>query len=784
MIRSINTIIKSFLLIILSVFLSSCIKEKPINPDPQSIEFDCDNGFHELTMDAKTDWIVKTTPEWLTPLQSEGSTSTTLIVFVEANFEESVRIGELIVEFSDGSQQLYNITQQSRLSENINGQTIIKQTDLKLTYGVGYPTNVLISNKVDKYSVSANSPINFGKLIKELANIGESDAIYGQDQYSSRYESATGSSTTAISNQLSVNAGIEVGISGFQLSIEGGFSKKTSSNQKSMYAIEEIQHIIGSRYMRSGMLQYLSEKGANIFQSTFNSYCKILKTNPNDVATLRNIVNKYGTHIVTYGSLGCEMKLSMEMVVSEGMSEQDIHAALDLSCKAVGANADFQMSNKEKSIASNTTISLVTYGGNNEYAPTLGMDFDTFRKTVKSKEKLDRWSEGATTNDPSKVSLHLIDMQTMPIYELMPTEESRNALRNYIVGDYQKEILMGADKNYKGPDLYKITNYPVSSEFGASAKVKIPEIDLEIVAQHTIHPWISEKEYTTVIYSGTIGKVNYNKGFFVGSETRKPGKVSKNNNGKFEIIEEFDALSVGAITELYADVTGDITIYPKGLSSFYRTIECEVTSPDLKLQVGDLIIDEDCTLKGRFMNDIYIKDRTNITLNGLYLDGTIFCYGHATINLATNSINDIYVSGGYNDDKLKPGICPPRHYKTLTITGNGKLTITSSEGSAIGNGVRPYESEFLGEEWGNLRILGGHIVAVTRKEYCPAIGTVFIDRYGDPRSSRCEEIFIGKDVTKIEVRKGYNALQAIGIGSSRSECKKITIEDPSKIVER
>mgnify|MGYP000411747599 FL=1 len=70
----------------------------------------------------------------------------------------------------------------------------------------------------------------------------------------------------AIANQLSINAGIEVGISAFKGSVEGGYSKNESGNERMSYAMEEIQHIVGSRYMRAGMLRYLAQHESDIFR--------------------------------------------------------------------------------------------------------------------------------------------------------------------------------------------------------------------------------------------------------------------------------------------------------------------------------------------------------------------------------------------------------------------------------------------------------------------------------------------------------------------------------------
>ena len=264
-----NYITKSALLLALcslTGIFTACDDDITNQTDPsnntQRIEFDCDNGFHELTV--TSNWQVESYPSWAAPMEETGDKAEPITLFVETNLDNNVRNGELVVALSDGSKHKYELKQESRLSDDNNGQVIIKRKDLQLTYGVGYSVNVFSADDNNKYTIMANTPINFKKLISSLKEAEESDALYAQDQYSSRYESITGNSTNAIANQLSVNAGIDVGMSGFKLSIEGGYGKNTSSNEKKVYALEEIQHIVGSRYMRGGMLQYFAENGIKL----------------------------------------------------------------------------------------------------------------------------------------------------------------------------------------------------------------------------------------------------------------------------------------------------------------------------------------------------------------------------------------------------------------------------------------------------------------------------------------------------------------------------------------
>lgn len=327
--------------------------------------------------------------------------------------------------------------------------------------------------------------------------------------------------------------------------------------------------------------------------------------------------------------LGGELKLSMQMKITEGLKQTDINAGLELGSKVINASGNFGMSNKEKSIANNTSISLLTYGGNNVYSIAPGTTFEEFQKTVKDPQKLEDWVSSISPDN----SIALIDLQTIPIYEIMPTQEAKDALREYIVGDYQKEIYSRQDENYKGPDLYKITGFnKLETYIAKEATVYIPEINMEIVAKRESIKEIDDKSsYITTVYSGEKGNVNYDSGFFLGNENQKPCKFKRKADGTIEK-EVFDLLECRELTELYVDATGNITIAPKGVADYYREISLikdidlnEITG-DIRLESGDYI------MYGSTKHNVTLAENANIAaISNVDIEGNFVCEDNNTI---------------------------------------------------------------------------------------------------------------------------------------------------------
>lgn len=588
------------------------------------------NAFFELELPVKAGWEVVYHPEWIGVTQTKGVANETLSFFAETNDDDQNRTDKITVRTDNGKETEFTITQLGKLNDDSNG-IITDKKQLKRTYGVGYTIDAFgAPNGSSKYNLLASSPLNLGNLLAAMTNAGEVDAFFLDENHYSRTESVTGSSTSSLANQLSINAGMEVGITAFKLSIEGGFSKNTSSNESFAYAIEEIKHIVGSCYMNAGMLRYLAETGnTDIFQSKFKTYYNNMKANPHDVATMKKIVNDYGTHIVTQGVLGGELKLSMQMKITEGLKQTDINAGLELGSKVINASGNFGMSNKEKSIANNTSISLLTYGGNNVYSIAPGTTFEEFQTTVKDPQKLEDWVSSISPDG----NIALIDLQTIPIYEIMPTQEAKDALREYIVGDYQKEIYSRQDENYKGPDLYKITGFnKLETYIAKEATVYIPEINMEIVAKRESIKEIDDKSsYITTVYSGEKDNVNYDSGFFLGNENQKPCKFKRKADGTIEK-EVFDLLECRELTELYVDATGNITIAPKGVADYYREISLikdidlnEITG-DIRLESGDYI------MYGSTKHNVTLAENANIAaISNVDIEGNFVCEDNNTI---------------------------------------------------------------------------------------------------------------------------------------------------------
>ena len=533
----------------------------------KELTFSSHADIYNVSLEQCSTWEVKSYPEWATPMQEFGTGDTKISVFVEDNFTEEERKGEMVV-ITDKNEITYLLTQRSTLTEDTNAE-IVSDNILYLTYGVGFGINVFGNPPAeDKYDY-AGAIVNPALLTKMLSEVGEADAFCAEDHYFSHTESISGTSTTSLATQLSVNAGIEAEISGFSGSLSGKFTSNESTNTNTAYAMREIKHIVGSRYLRSGVLRYFSAANmTNVFADGFNELVEVIKEDPNEKDAIHELFESYGTHLIVHGTLGGELELAMEMTSTETISEMDINAALNVSSEVVKGDASFTMTDDEKKLMKNTKISLKTYGGSNVYTLKPGTTFEEAMQEALSAEKLNSWVKSIK----DKSSLALVDVQLYPIYDLMPDATTRAAVREYMINEYQER------KTKKKPLLFAVNGFGDNGVITGEAY--IPELDIKLECYSEMIPEISNDEPVIMIYSGTKSEMNYNTGFFIGSETLKPGKLRKNREGIYSF-EPFEELREGQITELYVNATGDITIAAKPEVAYSEVKFTGVTKEDL-----------------------------------------------------------------------------------------------------------------------------------------------------------------------------------------------------------
>lgn len=564
------------------LLLSGCKDEKlVIDPEhPSDIldeQFGCTGAFYDLSIPGALGWTIEAEPDWATPAEDSGDAGSKINLYVESNLEDTDRNGTLSVRLSDGSIIEYSLHQYSSISDDNNA--IVNETTLNYTRGVGYGIDVFEDPQLgtSKYATK-REVINPNKLLKYLKGIGEQDAYVEENRYYSESSSFVGSSVSTVSNQLSVSAGVEAEFGAFKGSVSAAFGGASTVNENTGYAMKEIKHVVGSRYMRQGVLRDAADKGADIFTTSFTNGIKKINGSTSD-DELFKFIDNFGTHLIVYGELGGTMQLCLEMHSTEKVTERTIAAALEITAgKAVSGGVNVDISEQTKSFAKDSKISFRSYGGTNILNPIQpGTSFETAMTSVITKDNLEDFVKGLT--DETKSSATLIDVKLIPLYSLIPDPAGAERMHDYLLNTYQ------FDKTDHRSLKYAVSGF--HDKVDMWGELYIPEIDTRLEYYSEDVPEISTSERSTIIYSGNSYEMSYDVGFFIGSDSKAPGKLRKMRDGSFRY-EPFD-LPASPISEVYVDATGDVKIAPSSKLEDYVSMKFEseeiskgyIFSPDI-----------------------------------------------------------------------------------------------------------------------------------------------------------------------------------------------------------
>jgi hypothetical protein len=547
---------------------SSCKDDDKTDDDaifnePKNETFSHLAGDYDISVPGNLAWEAVSYPDWAVPYEDSGEAGTEVKLYVESNVEDTSREDKLVLRLSNNKEIEYNLLQHSSLDDDNN--EIATDNRLAVTKGVGYGLDIYgsTSNIAGKYPLRSEI-INPIRLQKYLAALNEADAYVDEDRYYSETNNYVGSSTSSVSNKMSIDAGIEAEFSGFKGTLSGSFSNSTETNEKSGYAIREVKHVVGSRYIRSGIMREAMRNGyERIFTDGFISRVNKLLENPT-TTRIENFIDSYGTHVVVYGEIGGLIQLSLEMHSTEKITERDISAALEITAgKVLSGGGGVDIKDETKSYASSSKLSYRSYGGTNIINPiNPNTTFETAMNSVITKENLDYFVQGLA--DKSKAVV--IGVKLLPLYAIIPDDRVAKIVHDYILNTYQYK--MTGNRSLK----YAVSGFTEENTYGT---LNLPAIDTKLEYYSENVPEISTTERSTIIYSGNSYGVSHDVGFFIGSNTKKPGKLRKKSDGTF-VYEPFEEMRDSSqVSQIYVDANGDVKIAKTGSIDDYIQVKFE-----------------------------------------------------------------------------------------------------------------------------------------------------------------------------------------------------------------
>lgn len=404
---------KLFQLLILALALSfaaSCNEmdspngEQNLHSPQMQINGNCE--IYSLENEEGEAWSLVSDSEWIVPVKSSGEPSDKIEIYVESN-STCDRAGEVTIEYANG------ITK----STNVQQDTTHTQASLQKSYAVGWGidiTTYMDSRGLKDQIFNTQRVINANPqyLLNEKTTMQHILEFYG-DSYATLNEDINASLST------------DIKVSAFELNLKGNFGNNALKDSKRFFSW--MRGIYSEQRVDISNVDLMAAYEDSLLTKDFaEQYQEVIDAKASD-ASIRNLINRYGTHIVTISYLGGYLDYFYSSSTEKIDETLDINGAI--SC---GYNEMFKIdggggyNETYNSLKSEMIEKFSVKGGD-----AIELTNKVVTKDLK-KEDLEAWLKSVQGANAASGKLELINFEIQPISALFPPDESI-AIDNYMV---------------------------------------------------------------------------------------------------------------------------------------------------------------------------------------------------------------------------------------------------------------------------------------------------------------------------------------------------------------
>lgn len=404
---------KLFQLLILALALSfaaSCNEmDSPNgqqNPNSPQMQINGNCEIYSLENEEGEAWSLVSDSEWIVPVKSSGEPSDKIEIYVESN-STCDRAGEVTIEYANG------ITKSTIVQQD----TTHTQASLQKSYAVGWGidiTTYMDSRGLKDQIFNTQRVINANPqyLLNEKTTMQHILEFYG-DSYATLNEDINASLST------------DIKVSAFELNLKGNFGNNALKDSKRFFSW--MRGIYSEQRVDISNVDLMAAYEDSLLTKDFaEQYQEVIDAKASD-ASIRNLINRYGTHIVTISYLGGYLDYFYSSSTEKIDETLDINGAI--SC---GYNEMFKIdggggyNETYNSLKSEMIEKFSVKGGD-----AIELTNKVVTKDLK-KEDLEAWLKSVQGANAASGKLELINFEIQPISALFPPDESI-AIDNYMV---------------------------------------------------------------------------------------------------------------------------------------------------------------------------------------------------------------------------------------------------------------------------------------------------------------------------------------------------------------
>lgn len=464
-------------------------------------------------------WTASTESDWLTLDTTQGLHGSTYLRFsVEENTEPFARMAVITVADSQNPDE-FRLQVRIRQSGYNDEDNATLTGDMLKKHRMGYGYDVMKDYASDE-SFSDSPILDYEQVVKleEEKNM----LIISEDRrHYQEIETFSGNTLTELSSELTksmTSGGTFLGCGKITNSSTSVFRSKTIEQSCGYIRLKQIT---SSRTIDLGALAAeATSDDSPLYSKEFREAIRNMKS----VGDASNIINTFGTHIVSSADLGGS--ISLEVLISREQSVEKEHTVKTVTKKVFG---------KKTSSSSSTYDSYVEQNGL-DYQASIDCTGGTVAAQNAIKAYIDRKEQVPSSaiinwqntfqDDPAETQNYNVGMvgcQLAPIYTLI-NDPTKRAWMEEAYNQYTNTQVI---KTEDTPVIIDITSAQQTWKNDKHKRVLIGKSDNteRVLLANEYVPTIRTDKTVTVAYPILNGKAFYYSGVFVGDENHAPGFV-------------------------------------------------------------------------------------------------------------------------------------------------------------------------------------------------------------------------------------------------------------------
>jgi hypothetical protein len=391
---------------------------------PQSLNWDASCQRDSIVFSAGCGWRVESDCDWFTIEVDNGYGNGVIPVYVQQNDAGIDRTGRILLLFEDGTKVDILVCQEA---SDLNSYGVL--VNLPMTYGVGWGYDY----SVDHADIDGVR----GQIVDEakLNRITGNKALITEAYASTYTQCVSEQSSMRLIEKVSgsLSAGVDIKIASAKLS--GSFSKQTAENVDRLYVWYRDMRSVRKAHMNVD----LSVITKNCLTNDFKNAITALKKG----GSIKDFVNKYGTHFIWNSTLGG--KFDWYFTVSQGVKETSEKIVTTVTVKLLfWKKTSTSVDEKLWTEVKTDFIAEFEVTGGGESGKILN---DALKATACKGEPLSdpdlitSWQNCfANPNTAKDDDLTMIDFKVYPIWDIVRRVDKDVAKRieDYILNEYLK----------------------------------------------------------------------------------------------------------------------------------------------------------------------------------------------------------------------------------------------------------------------------------------------------------------------------------------------------------